>query len=290
MGKYIKLFNTHSEYETYINGNDKILPNVSYCEDNDDVHYNNREYNFSASDTNIYIPIEDSCCNVKITKTVSVNDYLALVFPFDITSKKQFEDNFGTTKYSILTQFYQLENTYLMINWVEKSDFPILAGTPFRVQSIKALSVMSFNGVHLHSELPKYTLLNSNDSEEYPNYFKYHYIIENYYYKHILAGSADADKRGYGIARNTGQPAKATETGTLGAFAWKIDAIEHYVNEGAEVRPKLNFEIRNGDLYLKDNGSIINIYGTTTDTYIDINTTVRSYTDDTYIPYDFSTT
>ena len=40
MAKYIKLFNTHAEYETYINGSDKILPNVSYCEDNDEVHFN----------------------------------------------------------------------------------------------------------------------------------------------------------------------------------------------------------------------------------------------------------
>ena len=40
MGKYIKLFDTHAEYQTYINGQDKVLPNVSYCEDNNDVHYN----------------------------------------------------------------------------------------------------------------------------------------------------------------------------------------------------------------------------------------------------------
>ena len=40
MGKYIKLFNTHAEYETYINGSNKILPNVSYCEDNNEVHFN----------------------------------------------------------------------------------------------------------------------------------------------------------------------------------------------------------------------------------------------------------
>ena len=40
MSKYIKLFETHSEYNTYINGQDAILPNVSYCEDNNDVHYN----------------------------------------------------------------------------------------------------------------------------------------------------------------------------------------------------------------------------------------------------------
>lgn len=40
MGKYIKLFETHAEYAAYIGGSDKILPNVSYCEDNNDVHYN----------------------------------------------------------------------------------------------------------------------------------------------------------------------------------------------------------------------------------------------------------
>lgn len=40
MGKYIKYFETHSAYNTYITGNDKILPNVSYCEDANDVHYN----------------------------------------------------------------------------------------------------------------------------------------------------------------------------------------------------------------------------------------------------------
>ena len=40
MGDYLKLFETHAEYETYITGSDKILPNVSYCVDNNDVHYN----------------------------------------------------------------------------------------------------------------------------------------------------------------------------------------------------------------------------------------------------------
>lgn len=40
MGKYLKLFETHAEYETYIEGQDVILPNVSYCEDNNCVHYN----------------------------------------------------------------------------------------------------------------------------------------------------------------------------------------------------------------------------------------------------------
>ena len=40
MGKYIKEFETHEEYSTYINGQNKILPNVSHCINNKDVHYN----------------------------------------------------------------------------------------------------------------------------------------------------------------------------------------------------------------------------------------------------------
>ena len=38
--KHIKKFDTHSEYNAYINGQDKILPKVSYCEDNDGIHFN----------------------------------------------------------------------------------------------------------------------------------------------------------------------------------------------------------------------------------------------------------
>ena len=38
--KYVKAFETHNQYETYINGDGKILPNVSYCENLREVHYN----------------------------------------------------------------------------------------------------------------------------------------------------------------------------------------------------------------------------------------------------------
>ena len=40
MSNYLKLFTTHSEYQTYISGDDVLKPNVSYCEDNNQVHYN----------------------------------------------------------------------------------------------------------------------------------------------------------------------------------------------------------------------------------------------------------
>ena len=37
--KYTKLFNTHSEYELYINSESAILPNLSWCKEEGEVHY-----------------------------------------------------------------------------------------------------------------------------------------------------------------------------------------------------------------------------------------------------------
>jgi uncharacterized protein (TIGR02145 family) len=39
MSVYLKEFSTHAEYEQYINGSDVILPNVSICTNEGDVHY-----------------------------------------------------------------------------------------------------------------------------------------------------------------------------------------------------------------------------------------------------------
>ena len=40
MSKYLKKFENHTQYENYINGSDAILPNVSICTTEGDVHYN----------------------------------------------------------------------------------------------------------------------------------------------------------------------------------------------------------------------------------------------------------
>ena len=42
MPKYTKIFETHAAYNTYITGNNKELPNLSYCENNH-VHFNNSQ-------------------------------------------------------------------------------------------------------------------------------------------------------------------------------------------------------------------------------------------------------
>ena len=38
--KFVRLFNQHTDYETYINGSGKVLPNISYCKDQNDLHFN----------------------------------------------------------------------------------------------------------------------------------------------------------------------------------------------------------------------------------------------------------
>ena len=40
MSLFLKLFENHTQYENYINGSDAILPNVSLCVNENDVHYN----------------------------------------------------------------------------------------------------------------------------------------------------------------------------------------------------------------------------------------------------------
>ena len=38
--KYIKEFETHSQYESYISGGNVAKPNVSYCDQENECHYN----------------------------------------------------------------------------------------------------------------------------------------------------------------------------------------------------------------------------------------------------------
>ncbi len=41
MKTYLKKFNTHSEYENFTGSTNFILPNISVCDDENEVHYNN---------------------------------------------------------------------------------------------------------------------------------------------------------------------------------------------------------------------------------------------------------
>lgn len=40
MGQYLKLFNTHTNYQNFVNSGQMLTPNVSHCVAENEVHYN----------------------------------------------------------------------------------------------------------------------------------------------------------------------------------------------------------------------------------------------------------
>ncbi|MBO6272261.1 hypothetical protein J6O48_05705 [bacterium] len=66
MSNYLKKFNIHSDYETYINGSDKLLPNVSYCENENELHYNPYVHDYSK-DYLTFEALEDGTFTMTLT-------------------------------------------------------------------------------------------------------------------------------------------------------------------------------------------------------------------------------
>ena len=83
MKRYIRVFDNHSDYENYLNSGDMLLPNVSHCVTQDDIHYNPlRDYSLdyltfvSLVDNNdiLFCYYNTNLYNVSKTISVSVDD------------------------------------------------------------------------------------------------------------------------------------------------------------------------------------------------------------------------
>lgn len=57
MDRFLREFSSHTEYEEYIRGGGMIIPNVSYCENEDEVHYSpyDAEIEYLESNSGPYI-------------------------------------------------------------------------------------------------------------------------------------------------------------------------------------------------------------------------------------------
>lgn len=73
MGKYLKKFANHTAYETYINGSDRILPNVSRCVFEKDVHYTPRPHDYSK-DYFTFVALEDGTFQFTNNVNYSLNN------------------------------------------------------------------------------------------------------------------------------------------------------------------------------------------------------------------------
>ena len=74
MNKHLTLFDNHSDYNTYITG-DPVLPNVSYCKTQDEVHYNP-----FVPETRLVIKynVTDTSTTTKLCNSISVSEFIEI--------------------------------------------------------------------------------------------------------------------------------------------------------------------------------------------------------------------
>ena len=80
MAKYLKLFETHTNYETFINGNDVVKPNVSYCLDVKDVHFNPHTW---ADEYLTFVALEDGTISFNIWQTMGTDMITSISYSTD---------------------------------------------------------------------------------------------------------------------------------------------------------------------------------------------------------------
>ena len=75
MTLYSKWFDTHSEYETYKNGQNYILPNISICYQDLDVHYEKQVRDYS-NEYLTFEALEDTVFSIVFTYDSIINQYI----------------------------------------------------------------------------------------------------------------------------------------------------------------------------------------------------------------------
>ena len=94
--KYIKLFLNHQDYESYITGSTAVLPNVSLCDSENEVHYN-KKGDEPVIPTNVIMYYAPS----KLTETTSQKTAGLHTNAFNTTiSSHDFEDGVGTITFA----------------------------------------------------------------------------------------------------------------------------------------------------------------------------------------------
>ena len=89
MIQYIKRFKTHDKYQEYINDKDRILPNVSYCENENEVHYN------------VYCDVIRYAASAKLAETTSSYGSGLHTNAFNTTiTSHTFENGVGVIKFA----------------------------------------------------------------------------------------------------------------------------------------------------------------------------------------------
>lgn len=78
MATHITRFSTHSAYSTYINGNNVLLPNVSYCDSDGNIHYNELKLITFAIDNVQYQAVEGMTFGDWVNSSYNTNNEFEL--------------------------------------------------------------------------------------------------------------------------------------------------------------------------------------------------------------------
>ena len=78
--EYLKLFSSHTDYEEYLTGGTMVKPNVSYCEDVKDVHYNPWTW---ADEYFTIEALEDGDIKFVFGSGVTTNDMISMSYSTD---------------------------------------------------------------------------------------------------------------------------------------------------------------------------------------------------------------
>ena len=134
---YLRKFNMHSEYQEYIADKDKLLPNVSYCDDMEDIHYNPLKV----------IEFEDPA-----VKAICVENWGGMI-PGEITNleagrvtsfNKAFKSNTAITKFNEMRYFTALTTLHDTTTSYDEGQF--LNCTNLREVTIPEAKITTFKG------------------------------------------------------------------------------------------------------------------------------------------------
>ena len=83
MSKYLKLFENHTQYETFIGGGGNtpfVKPNVSYCTEENEVHYNPRTW---ADEYLTFVALENGTISFDISNSIGTDKITSISYSTD---------------------------------------------------------------------------------------------------------------------------------------------------------------------------------------------------------------
>ena len=121
--RFIRLFQTHSEYEEYVNSKDFLTPNVSVCKDTDDVHFNEeiKEIDYSKQYFTL-VNTSESSLSIQLKKNTS-----AQTLNYKLSSSEDWLENTAVTVG--VGEEVQLKGVYTPIGYHGIGTFSVNGGT-----------------------------------------------------------------------------------------------------------------------------------------------------------------